>query len=348
MAGKSVINDRARKLLKLLVERYIREGQPIGSRTLAKDVELDLSPATIRNVMSDLEELGLLHSPHTSAGRVPTVEGYRLFVDSLLTVKPLDIMVVERLKSELDQDADTSALLESASSLLSGITNMAGVVTLPRREKLILRQVDFLSLSPRRVLVILVINEHEVQNRVIHTDRDYSAAELQRASNYLNQKFSGYELMGIREDVLCDMQQIREDMNETMIAAIEMASRVFEEDAQSDANDYVLAGQNNLMDFAEISSVEKLRKLFEAFNTKQDILHLLDQSIHTTGVQIFIGHESGYGALESCSVVTAPYTVEGQMVGVLGVIGPTRMAYDRVIPIVDVTAKLLGSALTLE
>jgi heat-inducible transcriptional repressor len=340
---KAVLSERAQHLLRVLVERYIRDGQPVGSRALARDAGLDLSPATIRNVMADLEDLGFVKAPHTSAGRVPTVQGYRFFIDALLTVKPLGTHEVEVFKRALDPDLNTQGLVESASALLSGITRMAGVVTMPRREHASLRHLEFLGLSDNRVLAILVLSEREVQNRIIHTDRHYGADELQQAANYLNAQFAGRDINDVRDDLLREMQEARESMNRMMLAAIEMAAKVFE--ARAPKDDYVLAGQTNLMDFAELSSVEKLRVLFDAFNRKRDILHLLDQCIRAQGVQIFIGEESGYQMLGECSVVTAPYSSEGRVLGVLGIIGPTRMAYERVIPIVDVTAKLLGAAL---
>lgn len=338
-----LIDDRAQHLLRVLVRRYIREGQPIGSRTLSRDSGLDLSPATIRNVMADLEELGLVRSPHTSAGRVPTVSGFRFFIDSLLSTEPLETNAVERLRRELHADRDVGALMTSASSLLSEVTHLAGVVTLPRRAQLRLRHVEFLPLSGQRVLVILVVNDREVQNRVIQTGREYSASELQEAANYLNAVFGGKDLHEAREALLAEMMAAREGVNRMMLAAIEMADKVFA--AEEGGDDYVLAGQTNLMEFAELRDVEKMRQLFDAFNEKRRILHLLDTALHADGIQIFIGEESGYEVLGDLSVVTAPYTVHGRVVGVLGVIGPTRMAYERVIPVVDVTAKLLGSAL---
>lgn len=340
----SILDERAQSLLKVLIERYIKEGQPIGSRTLARDGSMKFSPATIRNVMSDLEDMGLIVSPHTSAGRIPTVQGYRLFVDNLVTVKPLRNNLVEKLKLELQSDSPTN-VLGKASSLLSSVTQMAGVVMIPRREQMTLRQIEFLPLTGQRVLVVLVVNEQEVQNKVIHTERTYRPSELQQAANFLTQEYAGKELNLIREMLLNSMQKAREDMNSLMVTAMNVADQVLEEKQNSD---YIMAGEINLMSYAEMGNVDKLRQLFEAFTSKNDLLHLLDQSIHTDGMQIFIGEESGYSVLDECSVVTSPYKVEDQIVGVLGVIGPTRMAYDRVIPIVDVTAKLLSSALSPE
>jgi heat-inducible transcriptional repressor len=293
--------------------------------------------------MADLEDMGLIHSPHTSAGRIPTIKGYRLFVDSLLTIKPLNKGVVTALQKQIGGSSDPDRLLEAASRQLSDVSAMAGVVMLPKREQVSLRQVEFLPLSHNRVLVILVINEREVQNRIIQTQRDYSAAELQQIANYLNHLCSGKDLRQARESLLKDMDSARNSMNRLMADAILMAQQVFTEERQS--GDFLLAGQTNLMSYDDMSNMDKLRKLFDAFNRKRDILQLLDQALHADGVQLFIGDESGYEVLDECSVVTSPYKVDGEVIGVLGVIGPTRMAYDRVIPLVDVTAQLLGASL---
>jgi len=338
------INERAQYLLKILVDRYIREGQPVGSRTLSREAALDLSPATIRNVMADLEEMGLICSPHTSAGRIPTVRGYRLFVDTLLEVKPPDQEEEHQLRELFKQcDNDEQRLLDQTSNLLSELTHLASVIMLPYSESKALRHVEFLSLSEKRVLVILVFNEHEVENRIIHTQHSYSAAELQNAANYLNQAFVGKNIKEVREDLLCDLQKTRQDMNHMMRMVIEVTNKVF--DTEETQRDFVIAGQTNLMDAAELSSIDKLRDLFLAFNQKRNILHLLDQAVKAQGIQIFIGEESGYEVLVDCSVITSPYKVKGEVIGVLGVIGPTRMPYERVIPIVELAAKLLGSAL---
>ena len=339
------INERAQRLLKKLVEAYIRDGQPVGSRVLARDSGLELSPATVRNIMIDLEDLGMVMSPHTSAGRVPTAKGYRLFVDALLKVQPLHEKEVIHIKNQLDTSGGRGDLLDSASALLSDITRMAGVVMVPRRDITVLRQIEFLPLSDdNRVLVIVVVNEREVQNRIITTARHYSPAELQQAANYLTAMFAGKDLCAIRNAVLAEMTATKDEINSAMQSAITMAGQVFS-DAPTETS-YVLAGQTNLMDFTELSNLGKLRQLFDVFNKKSDILHLLDQCLRAESVQAFIGAESGHKALEECSVVTAPYMIEGKLVGVLGVIGPTRMAYDRIIPLVDVTAKLLSAALS--
>ena len=338
------LSERSLQLLKILVERYISDGLPVGSRALSKDSDLKLSPATIRNVMADLEDLGLVHSPHTSSGRVPTVSGYRLFVDSLLTVKPLDALDITRLHQGLSETRDDSGnVISVASRLLAELTKMAGVVTLPRREMVCLRHIEFLPLSHKRVLVIFVTNEQEVHNKVIQTDKDFSASELQQAGAYLNSIYCGHSLVAVREALLKELQDDQERMNQAMLDAIKMAQLTFESGEEKE--DYVLAGETNLMGFSELSDRDHLRKLFEAFSQKRDVIHLLDQSLKAEGVQIFIGEESGYQAFDHCSLVTSAYSVNDEVVGVLGVIGPTRMAYEKIIPFVDVTAKLLGAAL---
>jgi len=336
------LSERAQHLLKLLVEKHVEEGKPIGSRTLARESDMKLSPATIRNVMSDLEDLGLIHAPHTSAGRVPTAKGYRFFVDTLMSVKSLKKSEVDNLYQSIQGD-DSQQLMSSTTDLLSGLTHMAGVVTLPRIDYSAWRHIEFLPLSDNRVLTIMVSNDHDVQNKVINTTRKYSQSELEQAANYLNASFTGKSLQEVRQSLITDMQQTREDMDRLMMDAIQMAQRVFEDDGPGD--DYLIGGETNLMTFNELSDVERLRGLFDAFSQKQDILHILDQCQQASGVQIFIGDEAGYKVFDGCSLVTAPYSVDDQVAGVLGVIGPTRMAYDRVIPIVDITAKILGSAL---
>lgn len=325
------------------MEKYIHDGQPVGSRALSKDPNLNLSPATIRNVMADLEDMGLIHSPHTSAGRVPTVSGYRLFVNSLLTVKPLGSRELDQLQTSLLSGTDgPGEVLNKASRLLSDVTRMAGVVTLPRRETIALRHIEFLPMSSSRILVIFVTDDQDVHNKIIHTDRLYSPAELQQAANYLNSMYAGRSLSRIRESILLDMEQNRAQVNQGMIDAVTMAQQTF---AQQPKEDYVLSGETNLMGFSELSDMERLKQLFEAFSQKQGVIHLLDQCLQAEGVQIFIGEESGYRAFDHCSLVTSSYSINDEVVGVLGVIGPTRMAYEKVIPYVDVTAKLLGAAL---
>ena len=342
------LDARAQHLFRVLVQNYIQAGQPVGSRTLARVSELDVSPATVRNIMSDLEVLGYLHSPHTSAGRVPTDQGYRLFVDTLIQVEPLNSGLVSELKSKLaDTGVNQTAVVEIASGLLSSLTHMAGVVTVPQQDQAAFRQIEFLSLSDRRILAILVVDQKEVHNRIIHLDRDYSASELRQASNYLNDILAGHTLHEVRKRLLRELDCVRRDMDDLMRTAITLGEKIFSED-QAAAKNYIVDGQINLMEFEELSSVEKLRDLFEAFRQKKEILHLLDRCICANGVQIFIGNESGYDVFDDCSIVSAPYSINEDVKGVLAVVGPTRMAYERVIPIVDVTARLLSEALNSE
>lgn len=343
MNNSQVLNERSLQLLKALVERYIQDGQPVGSRALSKDTELKLSPATIRNVMADLEDMGLIRSPHTSAGRVPTVSGYRLFIDSLLTVKPLDSEELKLLRKNLIAKDNVNDVIGVASRILSDVTRMAGVVTLPKRELVSLRHIEFLPLSNTRVLVIFVTNEQEVHNKILHTSKQFTPAQLQQAANYLNSVYSGLSLAAVRKAVLKELKDAQERMNREMLDAVEMAKLAL--DPEKSDEDYVLIGETNLMGFSELSDMDRLKELFDAFSQKRGVIHLLDQCLNAEGVQIFIGEESGYHAFEQCSLVTAPYSINEQVVGVLGVIGPTRMAYEKVIPFVDITAKLLGAAL---
>lgn len=343
-AGHPLLNERTQHLLRFLIERYIRDGQPVGSRTLSRDAGLDLSPATVRNVMADLEEMGYLRAPHISAGRVPTARGYRFFVDTLLRTNPLDQRQIEELRRRIGQPMQNDAeLVRSVSNLLSGVTHLAGIVMLPRRQTMTLRQVEFLSLSECRVLAILVVNGQEVQNRIIQTRRRYSASELQQAANYLNAQFAGRDIEQVQKNLLNELREARDSLDRLMQTVVEVAEQTFEATPESD--DYVVAGQTHLMRYADLSDLDKLRQLFEAFNQKSDLLHLLDQCLRAEGVQIFIGEESGCGVPDGYSVVTAPYGSGERVLGVLGIIGPTRMAYDRVVPVVEVTARLLAEAL---
>ncbi|MCY4155281.1 MAG: heat-inducible transcriptional repressor HrcA [Gammaproteobacteria bacterium] len=337
------LDERSLLLFKSLVEHFIQDGYPVGSRTLSRDTGLALSPATIRNVMADLEDMGLLRSPHTSAGRVPTARGLRLFVDSLLSIEQLEERQVRHLAQEMAAEADMQHLITRTSSLLSDITNLAAVVMLPRRQISSLEHIEFVSLSDNRILVILVLSNKEIQNRIIHTAKTYTQSQLQRSANYLNSTLRGKDLDTIRAEVLMELRKLQEDVNELMQAAIEMAQQAFV--SPTAADDVVISGQTNLMGVAELSDLDKLKRLFESFNQKRDILHLLENSINAKGIQIFIGEESGYEVLDNCSIVTSPYQSEGRILGVLGVIGPTRMDYERVIPVVDMTAKILSSAL---
>ena len=338
------LDDRAQQLLRVLIARFIRDGHPVGSRTLARDSGLEVSPATIRNVMSDLEDLGFVASPHTSAGRVPTIKGYRFFVDTLVRLKQPTGEDLEQFQSGLREYAgDPQALALSASNLLSAFTRLAGVVTVPRRSQQSLSHVEFVRLSGTRVLAILVINETEVQNKLLDLHREFSESELRSAANYLTTHLRGRDLYQLRGKLIRELQETRESMNDLMRDAISLAQSILPDEIPDP--DFIVRGETNLMGIEELADMERLKELFEAFSQRRDILHLLDQSLNAEGVQIFIGEESGYRVLDGYSVVTAPYQAEDDTMGVLGVIGPTRMAYESVIPIVDVTAKLLGKAL---
>jgi len=333
-----VIDPRAAHLLKTLVERYIADGQPVGSRALSKHSGLELSPATIRNVMADLEEMGFVASPHTSAGRVPTPKGYRFFVDSLVVVKPLEQQEIHRLEGELVADRPQQ-LVSAAAQMLSQLTHFAGVVMTPRREPG-LRHLEFLRLGDRRVLLIVVTSQGDVQNRILHVDRPYTQSQLMEATNYFNRHFAGQSLPAIRAGLAEELKRLSDDIASLMSAAIGAGGI-------DESETVVLAGERNLLATEGVAtSMERVRKLFDLFEQKTSLLHLLDQSQRAAGVQIYIGGESGLVPLDEMSVVTARYEVDGQVIGTLGVIGPTRMAYERVIPIVDVTAKLLSTAMT--
>jgi len=332
-------------LLKALVEHHIREGQPVGSSTLRKAAGLPVSAATIRNVMSDLEDRGYLHSPHTSAGRVPTALGYRVFVDSLLQVQPLDEEAISVLRAELHPDKSSTELVQSASTLLANITAQAGLVTVPKQETNQLRQVEFLPLSGDRVLVILVVNEREVQNRIIHTRRIFTEDELREAATLVNQRYAGHPLSTVKERIVREMQEARSQIDSYLEEALNLANQALEREQAED--EYVMAGKSRLLGGATAEEMDRLRELFDSFERRKDLLHLLERCTRAEGVQIFIGEEAGYEVFGDFSVVTAPYSDGVRTLGVLGVIGPTRMAYNRVIPIVDVTARMLSSALSL-
>lgn len=336
------LDARSQILLKSLVERYIADGQPVGSRALSRFSGLELSPATVRNVMSDLEELGLIASPHTSAGRVPTALGYRFFVDSLLTVQPLDSSRVHELKDQLQPD-QPQRLVSAASQLLSNLTQFAGIVVAPRRDTIRIRQFEFIRLAENRILLIIVTTGGDVQNRLLLTRHAYRDSELVAASNYLNEHFAGLSFDDIRRRVSEELHQLRSDMSELMAATVDVGSAAAEESATH----YVISGETNLLDIEDLSSnMSRLRELFKLFEQRTSLMQLLELSNKAEGVQLFIGDESGLAPLDSCSIITAPYEVDGQIIGSVGVIGPTRMAYDRVIPLVDITARLLSNALS--
>jgi len=336
-----MLNERAQILLKTLIERYIHEGQPVGSRALSKFSGLELSPATIRNVMSDLEEMGLVMSPHTSAGRIPTAKGYRLFVDELLVIKSLPDEELIHLENLLLPD-NPSRLVNSASQLLSELTHFAGVVITPKRTGAVFRYIEFMSLSEKRILLIIVTPEGDVQNRIIFTDSHYSQSDLIKAGNFINQHYAGCTLDEIRSRIRTELKQLRQDMTQLMNAAIEAGGNAVNESSEV----VVLAGERKLLDTLDpTESLANLKKLFDLFERKTKLLKLLELSRHAHGVKIFIGGESDIASFDEFSVITAPYKMEGAIVGTVGVIGPRRMNYERVIPIVDVTAKLLSSSL---
>jgi len=337
-----MLSERAQNLLKILVERYIAEGQPVGSRALSKFSALDLSPATIRNVMADLEEMGFVASPHTSAGRVPTPKGYRFFVDTLLTVRPMEEVERQHLQSQLLPD-DPQRVLANASQLLSDLTRFAGLVVSPRRRGAVLRHVEFFPLSEKRVLLIMVGSDGEVQNRVLVTDRTYTPAQLTEAGNFINVHYAGVEFDQLRSRVKNELIDLHRDISSLMQQAIDAGSNPM----RGASDGVVISGGRNLLENDDLSGdMQRLRRLFELFERKTQLLDILEISERADGVKIFIGGESDVVPLDECSIVTAPYEVDGQVVGTVGVIGPTRMAYERVIPIVDVTARLVSSALS--
>ena len=339
------LTPRAEILLRTLIDKYISEGAPVGSKMLAKESGLDVSPATIRNIMVDLENMGLIQAPHTSAGRIPTNKGYRMFVDSLVKTKPMNRQLLQTFEAKFDGNHDPHHVLSKASEMLSQITNFAGVVMVPGQSQSNFRQIEFLQLSGGRILAILVTGDGRVQNRVISVDREFSPHELVEAANYFNQTYSGSSLQKLRKKLLVEMNDHSEEMNRIMTSAMTMANQFFEAEDKAENEDVVLSGESNLFEVPEFSEIEKMRELFETFKTKHDLLELLDKSLKGNGVQIFIGEESGYAPLNNCSVVTAPYELDDQCVGVLGVIGPTRMDYADVITVVDVTSKLVSGAL---
>src|SRR5215467_86092 len=337
---RGMLDARARLLLKALIERYIADGQPVGSRSLSKISGLDISPATIRNVMSDLEDMGLVASPHTSAGRIPTPRGYRLFVDTLLTVQPLEVQQAQIIQGRL-QVAEPQRAIQTAAQVLSNLSQVAGVVLTPRRASTF-RQVEFLRLSDKRVLLIIVTPEGDVQNRIILTERAYSQAQLIEAANVLNQHFAGLDFDEARRRLHGELAELHAEIARLMEAAVQAGA-----DASQEGDPVVITGERNLIGVSELAAdMEKLRALFDLFEHKQRLMDLLAVSIRAQGVQIYIGGESQLVPLDEMSLVVAPYEVDGQVVGTLGVIGPTRMAYERVIPIVDITARLLSNVLS--
>ena len=342
-ADLNMPSHRARRILSAIIDKYIEEGIPIGSKSLSLADNIGLSPASIRNVMSDLEELGFIASPYTSSGRVPTSKGYRFFIDSLLKLQPVEATELERIKKRVNlHDSNSRELAISVSNTLSAITKLAGIVTIPKQQVTRLKEIDFIQLSEKRILAIIVMNETEVENRILQMKRDYSKDELKQASNYLNTHYKGRSLSYIKKHLINELMQTKDSVNSLMSDLIDIADQVLDFD---ESDEYIVAGQRRLMDFHELSDIKKLRQLFDAFKEKQQLLELLDKSMSTSGIQIFIGEESGYQMFDNCTLITSPYTTEDGAIGVLGVIGPTRIAYQKVIPIVDITAKLLGKSL---
>jgi heat-inducible transcriptional repressor len=344
-----MLDDRSKMLLRTLVERYIADGQPVGSRTLSRASGLELSPATIRNVMADLEELGLIASPHTSAGRVPTARGYRLFVDTMLTARvamadderSADLPPQDELRHQLPPD-QPQRVIANAAHLLSNLSHFVGVVTAPRKPS-VFRHMEFLRLGERRVLLILVAPDGDVQNRVIFTARDYTQGELVEATNYLNTHYAGLAIDAVRERLRGEIEQLRTEIAALMQAAVQASSEAMNEGAEQ----VVISGERNLLQVQDFGSdMGSLRKMFDLFEQKTQLMRLLDVSSRAEGVRIYIGGESQVVPIEELSIVSAPYEVDGRVVGTLGVIGPTRMAYDRMIQIVDITSRLVSNALS--
>ena len=335
------MDKRAHELLKTLIERYISEGHPVGSRTLSRHSGLDLSAATIRNVMADLEEMGFVTSPHTSAGRIPTPRGYRLFVDTMLTIRPLEDIAAREASEEIQPDSP-KRVIAAAAQVLSNLSTFAGVVMSPKRTQ-IFKQIEFLRLSEKRILLILVSPQGDVQNRILLTSQDYTPSQLIEASNYINSHYAGLDFESVRIRLRHELDGLRADISALMSQAVQASSSTLQEPQDG----MVISGEKKLLEVGElVSDMDKIKRLFQVFEQRTSLMQLLDISSRADGVQIFIGGESALVPLDDMAVITAPYSVDGVVVGTLGVIGPTRMAYERVIPIVDITAKLLSSALS--
>lgn len=339
-----MLNDRSQLLFRNLMGLYLNEGKPVGSTTLAKLPDVGLSSATVRNVLAELEKMGLIHSPHTSAGRVPTEVGYRLFIDSMLTYKPLSEQSQRSIRDELTNGLSQDDLLESTSKVLSGITGMTSLVLMPKKEQEVLRHIDFIPLSSNRVLVVLVFNDNDVQNRIIELDQDFSADELQQTANFLNKQCLGKNLAEAKKMLVSRLDMIRSTTNEFMSSIVTATDHVFTEQIEKQIP-FLVAGKTNLLNYQELASSEKLKALFNAFDEHTHMLNLLDKSMQAQGMQVFVGNECGNEIYQGCSIITTPYEVEGEVLGVLGVVGPNRMNYEKVVPRVDVTAKILGSLL---
>lgn len=342
------MKERDLILMKSLIESYVKQGTPIGSKALLKSSHLSVSPATVRNVMADLERQGLVLSPHTSAGRIPTTRGLRIFVDQIIQVRTLRSDVVDHVRQNLDPRQETRALLGNASNLLSEMTKMASLVQIPCAPVNRLQHIDFVPLSDKRLLVVMVLENDEIQNRVIPVDRDYQRDELAQMANYLNKQLVGKDIHSARQELFGQMLKEKQELDQLLQNAIDFAEKGFEqsENLAAQPNDaFHLSGQTNLVSMASHGQLDNIEQIFAAFKQKQQIMNLLDRSLAAEGVKIFIGEESGSKGLSGCSIVTAPYKQNGESIGVLAVVGPTRMQYDKVIPIVDVTAKMLSAAL---
>jgi heat-inducible transcriptional repressor len=338
--NKDDLDPRTRQLLRALIGRYIRDGQPVGSQTLARHAGLDVSPATIRNILADLEEIGLLAAPHTSAGRVPTARGLRVFVDSLIEWRPPAERQIQLIHEGLAAQGSTQEVLRDASSRLSEISHFVGLVTVPRRDRFAFRHIDFVRLDERRVLAILVFTDGEVQNRAVEVPRPLSASELEWIANYLNQNYAGLGLTEIRGRLVAELDDERREVDRRMAATVALAQATLQ---PVDDEDMLVSGQTKLMGGAQgLADVERLRELFEAFQRKSELLQVLEGCLRADGVRLFIGEESGVTSMEQCTLIAAPYASGGRVLGVLGVIGPTRMDYDRVITTVQATAQALS------
>jgi len=339
-----MLSDRSQLLFKNLMGLYLNDGKPVGSTTLAKLPDIGLSSATVRNVMADLEKMGLIHSPHTSAGRVPTDVGYRLFIDSMLTYQPLSQQNEATIRHELSTGLNQDALMANASKVLSGITGMTSLVLMPNKEQEVLKHIDFISLSANRVLVVLVFNDQDVQNRIIELEQPIGSDELQKTANFLNEQCVGKNLAEAKQFLMGRMDTIRSTTNDFMSSIVEATDHVLEEQLEQKMP-FLVSGQTNLLNYQELASSDKLKALFNAFEQHSEMLSLLDKSMQAQGVQVFVGQECGSAIYQDCSIVTTPYQVEGEVLGVLGVVGPSRMDYQKVVPRVDMTAKILGSLL---
>lgn len=337
-----VLSERARRLFKILVEDYLYQGTPIGSKRIAEQCSVKISSATVRNVMADLDDRGLVQSPHTSAGKIPTDFGLRFFVDSLISIEPLDERAAQDLRESLPRESSPNEIIQSASKVLAEVSSLVGIVSTPRPEQVALRQIQFLQLGVNKVLAIVVVNEREVQNRIIETARAYTDIELLQATNYINSEYGGLTFVEIRKRILASMQADQERMNELMQVALDVSTKAFDVD-ETDEPDCVVTGETNLL--GRVATTEEFHLILEAFQNKRSIIELLDRCIDSEGTQLFIGRESGYPSLDDYTMISTQYKVEGNIAGALGVIGPMRLPYQKVIPLVEVVAQHLGQAL---